>query len=93
MVKRGRPIKTLSDLPEDWQGKILALAKKGGSDVEVRAKLGVSIGFWYRLLQREPQFWCVVRKADEIRFAWWLKEGRGARRRPGFNSRSAVVAV
>jgi len=90
MVK-GRPRKTIDDLPKNWRDKIFAYAKQGGTDGDIRAALGISPGLWYALLAREPEFWRVVRKADEIRFAWWLRQGRSSARRPGFNGTKAIA--
>ena len=78
MAKRGRPKKTLSDLPSDWREKMLELAATGASDVELRIDaLGhISDDLWYRLIDEEPEFSRTVKKAHDLCEAWWVKAGR-----------------
>lgn len=95
MAKRGRPAKTIADLPANWREQVITLAKQGVSDFGLRGKLGLSPGLWYSLLRREREFRRVIKRADETRFALWLRQGRidGCLRRPGFNSKVFVAAV
>ena len=72
----GRPKVQLTDLPEDWQKKLVELGKEGASDVEMRVELGISQPLWERLIKEEPEFCITVKRAREHCQVWWEKHGR-----------------
>jgi len=71
-----RPKKTLADLPKDWKRKIIKLKKEGGSDVEVRAALGISQDLWERFNKEIQVFSLTVKRGNDLCRAWWLEKGR-----------------
>lgn len=100
MAKRGRPKVKLEDLPKGWEKKALELAKKGASDVEIRATAfqgmtnadGEEIEdyvmtheLWTRLIQEEPLFFETIKKAKALCEQWWQKEGRTSLRDKDFS--------
>ena len=72
----GRPKVKLSDLPEGWKDKLVALGREGASDVEMRVELGISQRLWQRLIEEEPEFCITVKRARELCQVWWEKHGR-----------------
>lgn len=73
----GRPKKTLSDLPKGWKSKVLALAAKGGSDVEIRCLLDcMGQECWERLLVESEEFQFTIKKAHILCQNWWESQGR-----------------
>lgn len=91
MAKVGRPKVKMSDLPDGWQDKALALAKQGASEVEIRCeafqgmtnKNGEEIpnyvmsdDLWYRLIEEEPIFSRTIKDCSRFCRQWWEKNGR-----------------
>ena len=80
-MKKGRPISTIDDLPDDWEEAILSLYQEGGSDVEVKALIynwrgTFSNDLWDRWLKDEPRFSQTIKKGKLLAEAWWHKNGR-----------------
>ena len=71
-----RPKKTIDDLPKGWQKKILDLKKYGGSDVEARVALGISVDLWQRFIKEVEEFSETIKKGNDLCEAWWLGKGR-----------------
>lgn len=63
-------------LDKDWQKNILALAKEGASDVELRLELNISDDLWYRWIDEEPEFSRTIKKARMLCQVWWEQQGR-----------------
>lgn len=86
MASVGRPKVQMSDLPEGWKEKALALGKEGASDVEIRCEAFkgmkedddyvMSTDLWYRLLKEEPEFSETIKRSAEYCRLWWEKKGR-----------------
>lgn len=79
--KKGRPISTISDLPDEWEEAILSLYRQGGSDVEVKALIydwrgSFSNDLWDRWMKEEPIFSETIKKGKLLAEAWWHKNGR-----------------
>ena len=75
--KRGRPKKTTSDLPTDWEQSILNIYSQGGCDVEVRSFLdGMSDDLFYRLLKEDENFSRTIKRGRTHAEAWWREQGR-----------------
>jgi len=74
--RRGRPKKTLQDLPFNWKHLIKNLAIEGASDVEIRSDLNISRTVWDRLIKENKEFNTAIKKAHELCKSWWMKEGR-----------------
>lgn len=74
--KGGRPMITLSDLPDQWDEKITALAREGASIVELSVTLGISRDTFYQLSKRDQKFSDTIKKCKELSEAWWEKQGR-----------------
>jgi len=72
----GRPKKTLDNLPKNWKDIILKIKKEGGSDVEVRVALNISVDLWERFIKEIKEFSETIKKGDDLCNAWWLKKGR-----------------
>lgn len=72
----GRPETTMDDLPANWKEDIITLASEGASDVEIRAKLGITKDFWYKFKKRGGEFTETLKKAKLLCKAWWLEKGR-----------------
>ena len=73
---RGRPKHKVEDLPVGWEDKVLDLMAGGGSDVEVRVLLDISIDLWERWLKEEPYFYETIKKGDDLCKAWWMAHGK-----------------
>lgn len=71
-----RPKKTLKDLPKDWKKRVMNLKKEGGSDVEVRAELGISQDLWERFIKEIEEFSLTIKKGNDLCEAWWESKGR-----------------
>lgn len=76
MGKMGRPPITLEDLPKNWEEKIIALAKKGGSIVEIAVLLDISRDTFYALSERDDYFSDTVKRCKQLSEAWWVSKGR-----------------
>lgn len=77
VIDMARPKKTLNDLPKDWQKKCIAIARQGGSDVEIRVALGcMSNDLWGRLLKENKEFSETIEKAHLLCQNWWEVAGR-----------------
>lgn len=76
MAKKGRPLITLNDLPENWERDILNLAKIGGSIVEIAVLLGISRDTFYALSERDDYFSDTVKRCKQLSEAWWVSKGR-----------------
>lgn len=75
---RGRPKKTLKDLPADWKAIIEREAKEGAGITEIRCAIGVFGDEAHkRLLKEEPEYSAAIKRGLQISENWWLKEGRG----------------
>lgn len=86
--KVGRPKITLDDLPDGWREELVAMGKKGASDVEMRAGfLEISQGTWDRLLQEEEEFLITVQRARDCAHVWWVKHSRKELHNKDFNNK------
>ena len=72
----GRPKKTLDSLPKGWEKKIIAIGKRGDSEVAMRRYLKISNDLWYRLLKEYPLFSEIIRTAREECMIWWENLGK-----------------
>lgn len=72
----GRPKIELKDLPDNWEEKILDLAKIGGSIVEIAVELDISRKTLYNLAERDKYFLHTISKCKRYCEAWWLRKGR-----------------
>lgn len=71
-----RPKKTLKDLPKNWKNTVLKIKKEGGSDVEVRVALDISVDLWDRFKKEIEEFSETIKKGRDLCEAWWLEKGR-----------------
>jgi len=78
----GRPKKTLGDLPDDWQDKLLEMGSEGCAVIEMRTELGVCEQLFNRFIKDEPEFSRTVQYAKDLSQKWWMESGReiGAKR-------------
>lgn len=76
-----------NSLPTDWQDTVLACYAQGGTDTEVRAKLGMGRARWYRMLDEVADFREVVEAGRDMAKAWLLERGRKNLNNPKFNAR------
>lgn len=84
----GRPKKTLDDLPEDWENKVLEEYQNGASDVEIfRGVLKIGKSTWIRLLQEEEQFSTTIKQGKELAEIWWMKKSRSGMNEKYFNTK------
>lgn len=74
--KRGRPRTTINKLPENWGQIVLACGRDGGSDVEMRALLGISQDAWETLLNDSKEFSVTIKEARDLCQVWWERIGR-----------------
>ena len=65
----GTKPKTTRDLPAGWRRKIIAMAKQGMTEQEIRREFGISNGLWYGLLRREPRFRQTIEAARSLRMS------------------------
>ena len=74
----GRPKIKLTDLPDGWEEKVLTLAEKGASDVELRVQAlgGICHETWTRLIKEEPSFSETIKRAKDLCKVWWEAQGR-----------------
>lgn len=66
----GRPLKTLADLPENWEKMVLAEYANCGTDAMARAYLGISNDLWYRWMSEDSK------DESSQRFSEVIKRGR-----------------
>lgn len=90
MSKPGRPLKSISELPEGWYNDVLDLYSEGGSDVEVKALIyrwmgSFSNDLWDRWLKDEPSFSETIKMGRMLSESWWYKNGRGNLQNKDFN--------
>jgi len=71
-----RPKKTLNNLPKNWKDIIFNIKKDGGSDVEVRVALDISVDLWDRFKKEIEEFSETIKKGTDLCEAWWMKRGR-----------------
>lgn len=69
-------IKTVHDLPDDWQSTTMRLYKVGASDTEVRAELNMTYKLWQKLMHTDPSFEDIILHGRTLAKAWWLTQGR-----------------
>lgn len=67
----GRPLKTLNDLPTNWQLICRELGRDGGFDVDLRVSLGITKETFYSLYENEPIFHETVNEFRELSHNWW----------------------
>lgn len=84
--KGGRPKKTLLDLPKYWKRRVISIKKQGGSDVEVRAELGISQDLWERFIREIDEFSLTIKRGEDLCKAWWEKHGRIQLENRNFNA-------
>lgn len=73
---RGRPQKTLDDLPKGWKAKVLKEMGEGASQKEIMAELKIGSQLFYDLVKRDKEFSNTIKKGIEMAEAWWMKQGR-----------------
>src|ERR1051326_5514604 len=73
---RGRPLKTLDDLPIDWEEMILEKMAVGASKEELAGAFGIAKDTFYRLMDDEPRFLDAIKKGQTLSELWWLEKGR-----------------
>lgn len=86
---RGRPAKTLEDLPEGWQDAILDMMGDGASLQEVKADLNISNDQHARWMEPPTaakegetpedtygEYRETIKRGTELSEAWWLRKGR-----------------
>lgn len=72
----GRPRTTVDDLPHDWKQIVMDCGQEGGSEVEMRALLGVGDSAWYTLKEDSEEFRQTIKYAKELCAVWWERQGR-----------------
>lgn len=75
-MPRGRPKKTLKDLPKGWKETVIKLMEEGASKAEIKAILGTSNDLFERLLKEEKDFSDTVKRGELLSEAWWERMGR-----------------
>lgn len=75
-MRTGRPKKSLSDLPKNWEDIVLSLMEEGASKIEVKAELRVSNDLFERLVKEEPVFSDAIKRGEQLSQAWWERMGR-----------------
>lgn len=86
----GRPLASVSDMPEGWKDVIIALYSNGASDVEVKAWIykmrgSFSNDLWERWLKDEKEFSETIKIGRIIAEAWFNKVGRENLSNPKFS--------
>jgi hypothetical protein len=69
--ERGRPRKTLNDLPKNWRLMMQEMGRRGDFDVDVRVALGISKDVFYGWIETEPDFSEAVEEFRELSHNWW----------------------
>lgn len=79
----GRPKKTLKDLPQGWQTKLLEMGREGMLDIDAIAYLGISRETFYEFLDEYEEFTNTVNEMRIYSHTWWasiprkgFKEGK-----------------
>lgn len=94
-MTQGRPKIQLSDLPDNWQARVIALYQVGGSDVEVRASCFnsekdkyyvMSDDLFYRLIEEEEVFSRTIKSGRSLSELWWQSNGRVNLKDKDFNA-------
>lgn len=67
----GRPLKTLNDLPHNWQLIAIEMGREGHFDVDLRVALGINKETFYRMIEDEPEFSEIVNEFRELSHNWW----------------------
>lgn len=83
--KGGRPKKTISDLPKDWEAGIESLGLEGASKLEMQVFLGIGDELFATLQKRDLKFSGAINKALKNSQAWWEKKGRINMENKAFN--------
>jgi len=86
----GRPLASVSDMPEGWKDIIITLYSNGASEGEVKAWIyqmrgSFSNDLWERWLRDEKEFSETIKTGRLIAEAWYNKIGRENLQNPKFN--------
>lgn len=69
---KGRPKKTVNDLPSNWREMILHIGHEGGLLVHVQTALGISRDTMSRMRNEEPEFAEVMEEYLQLSEKWWV---------------------
>lgn len=72
----GRPLKDLSELPKDWQERVITEMAEGASLDEIKAILNISNDLHTRWMKDEPEFSETIKEGMKLCKAWWQRQGR-----------------
>lgn len=86
MSNAGRPQIKLSDLPDDWENKIIELSNEGASITEIACFLEISKNTLTALTERNPDFLIAIKRCKLLCETWWEKKGRTEMENKDFNS-------
>jgi hypothetical protein len=81
--ERGRPRKTLNDLPDGWQIRLREMGQEGMHDIDAIVYLGISKETFYDFLNDFPEFTDTIQEMRNLSHTWWasiprkgFKEGK-----------------
>jgi len=67
----GRPRKTLNDLPNGWQIRLVEMGREGMLDIDAIVYLGISKETFYDFLKDFPEFTDTVQEMRNLSQTWW----------------------
>src|SRR5690242_15287401 len=70
--KAGRPQKTFEDVfTKGWQDKLIALYRKGYSDVQIRYAMNIPRYMWDKFLEENKEFSTTISVGKDYSQGWW----------------------
>lgn len=68
---RGRPRKTLDDLPEGWEAKLREMGAEGMLDIDAVVYLGIGKTLFYEWVQENEYFANAIQEMRDLSETWW----------------------
>ena len=79
----GRPPKTLKDLPENWETKMIEMGNEGMFDIDAIVWLGIGSQLFYKWVDENKHFSNTINEMRQLSHTWWasiprkgFKEGK-----------------
>lgn len=80
---KGRPRKTLNDLPANWETKLIEMGREGMFDIDAIVYLGIGSQLFYQWVEENEHFSNTINEMRHLSHTWWasiprkgFKEGK-----------------
>jgi hypothetical protein len=67
----GRPKKTLNDLPEGWETKLIEMGSEGMFDIDAMVYLGIRSELFYKWVNENQIFSNTINEMRQLSHTWW----------------------